>query len=86
MADSLDMRRSAEALIRAVHINDAQAITALWNLLNEQERLELAIGTAAAALEHLRAALPEYDDEQIADYLAFSAAILAQTPTAGNTP
>lgn len=86
MADALDMRRSAEALIRAVHINDAQAITALWNLLDDQERLELALATAAAALEHLRAALPEYDAAEIADYLAFSAAILAQTPTTGTAP
>lgn len=85
MTDMRDARRSAEALIRAVHINDASAITALWNLLSDQERLELAIATGSAALEHLRMALSDYDADEIADYLAFSAAILAQTPDPQDT-
>lgn len=80
MTDMHDARRTAEALILAVHRNDAQAATDLWNMLGEQERFALALATADAALESLRLALPGYDADRLANYLTFSAAILAQTP------
>jgi hypothetical protein len=77
MPDALDMARSAQSLIRAVHHGDAPLITTLWNTLNEQERLELAIATATEALDTTRLALGNCDDQTLAEYLDFSVTLLA---------
>jgi hypothetical protein len=75
-----DTHRSAQALILAVHRNDAELITSLWNVLSDEERLELAIATAAEALDCTRAALGNSDDEKLGDFLRYSVAELAQAP------
>lgn len=72
-----DMCRSAQALIHAVHRGDAELITTLWNTLNDQERLELAIAIAAEAVDCTRAALGNCDDEELAEFLNFSVTLLA---------
>src|SRR6185437_12901775 len=76
---------AAHRLMLAVHDRDSTAVLALWNHLDDRQRLDLAVSTATGNLELIRHQLGDATPDALGEYLRTQLRGMVIEPQSGSS-